>query len=200
MIIEQQMNRNEWLEWRKTGIGSSDASSIMGMSPYKSAAKLLFEKSGIEEEDTQMNFAMERGIRLEPFARAAFELQYGNDFPPVNMQSDKYPHMIASLDGWLDKDKIAWECKIPSREVFELAASGEIHPKYYAQVAHQRIVSEAQTVIFFVYWIQNRDEPQNGSSAQILYKRDIKFENKLIKAELEFWDYIQKLKVLGRQS
>ena len=39
------MNREQWLEERKKGIGGSDVACILGMSPYKTNVALWEEKS-----------------------------------------------------------------------------------------------------------------------------------------------------------
>lgn len=56
--------RAEWLEWRRRGIGSSDAAGCMGLSPYSSPYSVWAEKTGLVPpgEDTSF-FAWRR--RLE---------------------------------------------------------------------------------------------------------------------------------------
>jgi len=49
LVKTQDMNREEWLEVRKRGIGSSDAASVVGLSPYKSQLELWLEKTGRDE-------------------------------------------------------------------------------------------------------------------------------------------------------
>ena len=45
------MNREQWLEERKKGIGGSDVACILGMSPYKTNVALWEEKVGIREPE-----------------------------------------------------------------------------------------------------------------------------------------------------
>lgn len=48
------MTREEWLEERKTGIGGSDASAIVGLNPYSDNIKLWEIKTKrAEQEDIQ---------------------------------------------------------------------------------------------------------------------------------------------------
>ena len=42
----ENMPHEEWLDWRKTGIGGSDASVVCGVSKYKSPLELFMEKTG----------------------------------------------------------------------------------------------------------------------------------------------------------
>lgn len=36
LVDTRKLDRTEWLEIRKTGIGASDAAAVVGLSPYKS--------------------------------------------------------------------------------------------------------------------------------------------------------------------
>lgn len=60
------LDREDWLEWRRQGIGSSDAAVIIGLSPWKSRYALWAEKT-VEGLDTQdVTHSMEFGTRVEP--------------------------------------------------------------------------------------------------------------------------------------
>ena len=50
-----EMNRIEWLQLRKSGIGGSDASAILGFNRWKSAFQLYIEKTSkmVEEIDNE---------------------------------------------------------------------------------------------------------------------------------------------------
>ena len=49
--IELNHGSPEWLTFRKTGIGGSDAAAILGMSPFKSNIEVWEEKVGLRESD-----------------------------------------------------------------------------------------------------------------------------------------------------
>lgn len=57
-------DRAEWLEYRKSGIGSSEVASILGLNPWQSPYQLWRAKKGLEppKEET---FAMKAGHYLE---------------------------------------------------------------------------------------------------------------------------------------
>ena len=40
------MNREEWLNERRTGIGGSDAAAVMGLNPWKSPLDVYLDKTG----------------------------------------------------------------------------------------------------------------------------------------------------------
>src|SRR5262245_42846183 len=89
IIVELQQGTPEWREWRHNGIGASDASTIMGENPFKSAAQLLQEKRGLAQ-DSYQNAAMARGIELEPEARRRYIAKTGRDVRPACLQSTRY--------------------------------------------------------------------------------------------------------------
>ena len=67
------LSREEWLDYRKKGIGGSDAAAIMGVSPFATKRDLFYDKTGIrpayqENEDNWV--AKEVGHRLEDFSGA----------------------------------------------------------------------------------------------------------------------------------
>ncbi len=61
-----------WHEWRRGGIGSSDAAAIMGVSPWRTP-KEVWEEKVYGTSVIIDNSAMARGRELEPIARTWFE-------------------------------------------------------------------------------------------------------------------------------
>lgn len=52
LTAKQAEDRSKWLEFRKEGIGGSDAAAIVGLSKWKSPYQLWLEKTGqVEAED-----------------------------------------------------------------------------------------------------------------------------------------------------
>ena len=46
LVKTQELPREQWLQVRKGGIGSSDAAAAVGLNPYKSQLELWMEKTG----------------------------------------------------------------------------------------------------------------------------------------------------------
>ena len=69
-IVELQQRSREWHEWRKNGIGASDANVVM--SRGHGANNLLNIKIGLAEENSFQSEAMKRGAELEDEARGAY--------------------------------------------------------------------------------------------------------------------------------
>ncbi len=46
LVKTQDLSREQWLDIRKGGIGSSDAAAAVGLNPYQSPLQLWMEKTG----------------------------------------------------------------------------------------------------------------------------------------------------------
>lgn len=62
--IIRPKNHSEWLEVRKSGIGSSEVGTILGLNPFQSRYQLWRQKMGLDAP-TEENFAMRAGHYLE---------------------------------------------------------------------------------------------------------------------------------------
>lgn len=87
-----------WWAWRQGGIGSSDAATIVGIKPAKSAEQLLFEKQH-PPKDSGRHFVRAQGAALERAARAHYCDAVGFTVTPTCVQSLARPWQRASLDG-----------------------------------------------------------------------------------------------------
>ncbi len=68
-------SKQDKLEGRKSGIGSSDISAIMERSPFASSFSKWAEKTGLYEQESMPS--MERGRLLEPVARNMYKKETG---------------------------------------------------------------------------------------------------------------------------
>lgn len=184
-------NRENWLQWRFKGIGSSDAPIIHGESPYKNRYQLFLDKTipqteGKGREDN--SYIAWRGHELEPIIRkrwatiAALELNIESEWLPLNVdQGGKV--MRASLDGVTstDANKIIAEFKFQGKEAHE-AILKKICPRHYwIQVQHQLLVSGAKKA----YLISYNDKLDTINYMEIL--PDVEFHNEHIKKCKAFW-------------
>lgn len=46
LVSTKDLERDDWLEVRRTGIGSSDAAAAIGLNPYQSQLELWMQKTG----------------------------------------------------------------------------------------------------------------------------------------------------------
>ena len=56
LVDTENLSREDWLSWRRKGIGGSDAAAVMGLSPFCTKRDLYYDKRNIqpvvdEEED-----------------------------------------------------------------------------------------------------------------------------------------------------
>ena len=99
----ENMAYEDWLEYRKLGIGGSDASVVCGISKYKSPVELWLDKTG-QLPPQEAGEAAYWGSQLESLVRAEFTKRTGIEVtkPDVILQSEEYPFMLANLDGVCD--------------------------------------------------------------------------------------------------
>lgn len=176
-----------WHEWRKLGLGASDAPIVMGVSPWKTPHQLWEEKTGRVTRE-QGNWATNRGNEMEPRARARLELELGIEFPPTLAEHSKFPEMRASLDGWNEEQKIVLEIKCPGKEDHELAASNKIPEKYYPQIQHQLFVTGGSKAYYYSY---SEDDQKVGYGHLVEVLPDKEYIVDLLTKMLKFWKHVK---------
>ena len=163
-------SREAWLKERNKHLQASDAASIDGSSPWKSAAELYDEKTGIfPAEDISRKPYVQYGIKMEPVAREAFLL----DIPFFSLEYHQYdilvsknrPWMGSTLDGELTviDSMNPWGFPVGTKGIYEGKTGGwskqshlyawdgtetYIPPHYYVQGLHQLSVTGWDFVIF----------------------------------------------------
>ena len=61
----ENLTREQWLAYRRQGIGGSDAASVLGISPFRTGVDLYYDKLGLSIEDGEENWvAMEVGTQF----------------------------------------------------------------------------------------------------------------------------------------
>ena len=177
-------NTPEWLEYRKSKIGASDAPIIMGVSQWDTCFTLWEKKLGLKYE-AEMSFAMKRGHDLEEEARKSFEKYTGLIVFPQVMQHPKHEWMIASLDGIDFAHENIVEIKCPGFDDHSIALSGKVPDKYYPQLQHQLEVTGLDKAFYYSY---------DGSYGKLLeVKRDDSYIKLMVDKEKAFWKCLQNL-------
>ena len=184
------MNQEKWLNWRRQGIGASDAPVIMGVSPWKTPYQLWEEKifGGKEVE----NFAMKRGKDLEVKALEYFSnvLEMEFDFQGCVEHSGN-SWMRATLDGVNWEKKVVLEIKCPGKEDHALAMQGKIPDKYYPQLQHQLAVVEGKSDILYSGSFDLYYGSFDGKDGVLIkVARDDGYIDQLIEAESKFWNCV----------
>lgn len=150
-----------WLQWRAERledggprIMASDVPTIMGVSPYETPHQLWLRMTG-RVGPKASNFAMQRGHRFEPVARAKIEESLGSKIWPVCCEAqflDPAPIWAAcSLDGRHPETGQIFEIKVPGKASFEEVASGICPAKWYPQLHWQMLVTDTKSASLAVY-------------------------------------------------
>jgi len=140
-------NTPEWLEFRSSRIGASDANIIMRVSKFMNPEELLRKKINPQIEEGGNTYITDKGHKLEDKMIAYYNLSYDFNFEPVVMELKGTP-FIASLDGYDAEKNVAWEHKMVGKADFEKVLNGEMLLHYWPQVQMQLMVSQAKYCMF----------------------------------------------------
>jgi putative phage-type endonuclease len=174
----------EWHAWRGAGLGSSDAPVILGISPYRTALQLWEEKLGMREPQ-KSTYVMDRGTRLEPKARAHYELINDRAMPAMTVVHQDYPFIRASLDGANEEMKRILEIKCAGKDTYLNALIKKRIPDHHtAQVQHQLLVTGFIQCDYLVFY-------ENKATVVEVFP-DTEYMSKLLKELIFFWDCIQR--------
>ncbi|WP_440826137.1 YqaJ viral recombinase family protein [Psychrobacter cryohalolentis] len=193
LINTKSLSREDWLQFRKQGIGSSDAAAACGIHPYLSMLELWMIKTG--RMSSNINESLDGytplywGNTLEPMVAKYYQEHTGNKVRRVNAilqhpDPDK-AFMLANLDySVVGSDEIQiLECKTAGEHGAKLWKHGV--PLYVTcQVQHQLAVTGKQAAHICVLLC--------GHEAKI-YKveRDERLIQSIMEHERLFWQYVQ---------
>lgn len=191
LVDTRRIERADWLEVRKTGIGGSDAAAAVGLNPYKSQLELWLEKTGRDAELRQPDpddttEPVYWGTLLEPIVAAAYTKQTGNRVRKVNavLQHPDIPFMLANLD----REVVG----VPGVHILECKTAGEFGARLWAegvpeyvqlQVQHQLAVTGKQSADVAVLLCGQKLDVHR-------IQRDEDLIARLIPLEATFWEYV----------
>jgi len=202
-------DREEWLQNRQR-IGGSDASSIVGMNPYRTNTELWQIKTGqLIPDDISDKPYVKYGTEAENHLRELFKLdfpQYKVYYEDNNMwTNDKYPFAHASLDGWLvdiptGKNGIL---EIKTTNILQSMQrekwKDRIPDNYYIQCLHYLMVTEFDFVILKAQLKSEfNDEVYLQTKHYRIDRADVEEDIKFLEhSEREFWKKVQERKKPG---
>ena len=142
IISTKDMPREEWLEYRRRGIGGSDAGAIIGMNPYATPYSVWADKTGRlpEKED---NEAMRQGRDFEDYVAKRFEEKSGKRVRHYNymLMHEQHDFITANIDRVVSGEYAGLECKTTSILNLKKFKDGEFPDQYYAQCVHYLAVT-----------------------------------------------------------
>lgn len=197
LVDTSNLSNEEWLSYRRRGIGGSDAAAILGISPWRTARDLYYDKLNVVKADMDENWvALEMGHLLEDLVARIFAKKTGLHIfqRKVMFQHPLYPWMLADLDYLVelpDGSNAILEIKTTNYNAREIwwYNGEEIVPVYYeSQGRHYMSVMNLDRVYFCCLYGNNEDE--------VIIRhldRDYAYESELIALEDAFWnDHVQK--------
>lgn len=194
LVKTQDLDRGQWLQVRKGGIGSSDAAAAVGLNPYRSQLELWMEKTGRApvappgDGGADDLSPMYWGSLLEPIVAAHYTRRTGHRVRRINavLQHPEHPWMLANIDREVmgAPDVQLLECKTAGIQGAWLWRDGV--PEYVQlQVQHQLAVTGKQAADVAVLL--------GGQELQIFrIERDEELIAQLITLEREFWGYVER--------
>lgn len=190
VISTKDMPREEWLEWRKKGIGGSDAAGLVGLSKWSTPFKIYADKMGfgIEKPD---NEALRQGRDLEEYVAQRFTEKTGKKVKRMNylLQHDQYNFIQANVDRVLVNEKSGLECKTMNPRSGHVSGleEGNVPEQYYVQCQHYMAVTGYNkwylAILVFgtgFYWFEI---PRHEEDIKALVDAEVKFWNEHILTE-----------------
>ena len=183
----ENMPYADWLEYRKQGIGGSDASVVCGISRYKSPVELWMEKTN-QLPAQEAGEAAYWGTQLEALVRTEFTKRTGIEVSIVSqlLQSEKHPFMLANLDGICETADVG-PCIFEAKTASAYKASeweDSIPDEYALQIQHYMAVTGYKGAYIAVLI--------GGNTFRWKFiERDEELISMLIELESAFWNHVQ---------
>ena len=181
-----------WLEYRRKGIGGSDAAAILGVSPFATARDLYYDKLNlVGYEDRESNWVAKKvGHLLEDLVAEIFHVKTGYRIYQIKKMFyyPLHPFMLADIDYFID---------LPNgkRAILEIKTTHyqakdhwwrdgeEVVPiNYEVQGRHYMCVMNVDEVFFCCLY--------SNSENDVIIRhivRDMAYEHELIALEEDFW-------------
>ena len=190
LVETEGLSREEWLRYRKCGIGGSDVAAILGISKWNSAISLWLDKTNQTNEPVEENEAMQWGTIMEPIIRNRFAEVTGKTVVEVKamLQHPQHPFMLADVDGLTTDDEgnpAILEIKTAS-EYKRAEWENDIPSYYQTQVQHYLCVTGVQKAYVAVLI--------GGNSFKVYeVDADAEIQAMLIAVEKDFWNKVQNM-------
>jgi len=192
LVSTEGLPEKDWLEYRRKGIGGSDAAAVLGISPFRTGRDLYYDKLNIVTADDAENWVqLEVGTLLEPLVAKIFAHKTGYKIyrRPFMFRHPQYPWMLADLDYMVelsDGTSAILEIKTTNYNAKDnwWYNGEEIVPIYYeSQGRHYMAVMNIDRVYFCCLYGNSEDEA-------IIRRidRDMAYEEELIALERDFWE------------
>jgi len=176
------LSHENWLDYRKMGIGGSDAGALCGLNPYSTAISVFLDKINPDNNDID-NEAMRQGRDLENYVAQRFMEETKLKVRKVNAMfvHEKYPFMLANVDRMLVGDNIGLECKTTNILNADKWKDGDVPAHYQIQCHHYMLVTGAKAWYIAVVILGKEFK-------YVRIDRDEEIIKNLISIEMKFWN------------
>ena len=176
------LSHEEWLDYRKRGIGGSDAGAICGLNPYSSSISVFLDKISSYTNDVD-NEAMRQGRDLEDYVANRFMEATKMKVRKVNViyYCEDYPHMLANVDRMVVGENIGLECKTTNIMNANKWKDGNVPLHYQLQCHHYMAVTGAKAWYIAVVILGKEFK-------YVRIDRDEEIIKNLISIETDFWN------------
>ncbi len=179
------MDNEQFLIERQKGIGGSDVAAIMGLSPWKTPLDVYLEKKNpiSMEDDSDLikdKPELARGRRCEKYILEEYSERMSYKLSPGRLViHPDYPILRGNIDAFVEGQNVIVEAKSVGGSLSSW--DSEIPIYYKTQVAFYAMITNCESVdlpVLFDRW----------QYACFVYYRDHSFEERILKACLDFWN------------
>lgn len=206
------MTGDEWLAFRKNGIGASEVGAVMGLNPWKSSIELFYEKIGEGLPYTIENMAMFMGKETEPLIAKLWQYWGGDQESMIAnyragnivrkcqrvnayVNNPKYPWLFVSLDRKInktsDRDEGSLEIKTISGYEAEKWEEG-VPPSHVVQLQTQLLVCE-------FLWGELATLKDGRHFDCIPFEQHDNIQAGIVEHTFDFWQRVQKAREIMTQ-
>lgn len=193
LVDTADLPEDEWLEYRRRGIGGSDAAAILGASPFATARDLYYDKLKIVSyEDPENNWVQKKmGHLLEDLVAEIFHVKTGYQIYQIKKMfyHPEHTFMLADVDYFItlpNGETAILEIKTTNYNAKDhwWQDGEEVVPvNYEIQGRHYMAVTNLNHVYYCCLYGNNEDEVIIRH-----IERDRDYEEELIALEGEFWN------------
>lgn len=182
LVSTINLSHEEWLKYRKQGLGGSDAGAICGLNPYSSAMDVYYDKSS-PDAAIEDNEAMRQGRDLEEYVARRFMEETGLKVRRSNAiyQHEQISYLLANVDRLIVGQNAGLECKTASAYNSDKWKDNEIPAHYYIQCLHYLAVTGAEAWYLAVVILGREFK-------FVKIQRDEKAIADLLSIETRFWN------------
>ncbi|RQP34192.1 YqaJ viral recombinase family nuclease [Burkholderia ubonensis] len=192
LVKTHDLNRDDWLAVRRTGIGGSDAAAAVGLNPYISALELWLDKTGRADglprpDPADTTSPTYWGTLLEPIVAAVYTQQTGNKVRKVNavLRHPTIPWMLANIDREI--------VGVPDVQILECKTAGEFGARLWREGVPEYVQIQVQHQLAVTGKVSAHVAVLLCGQALEVHRidRDDALIGRLIELEARFWQFVQ---------